>query len=227
MSLIRRHHAHLDGRPSFSPGAIVDPAREGTLSIVVPAKDEADNLTTLIAEVVEVFRPMVGASIARHRLDAFEIVVVDDGSTDETPASSRTGRDYPELRPVTLATNVGQSAATAAGFRAARGDWVATLDADLQNDPADLARLWEALPGHRRRARLAEHARGRLVEAGHQPAGRTGSATRCSASRSATRAARSGSSPARWRCGCRCSAAATGSSARCCSARGAGSSRCR
>ena len=74
---------------------------------------------------------------------------MDDGSTDETPAVlRRLGRDYPELRPITLATNVGQSAATAAGFRAARGDWVATLDADLQNDPADLAVLWEALPGH-------------------------------------------------------------------------------
>ena len=76
-------------------------------------------------------------------------MIVDDGSTDETPAVlRRLGRDYPELRPIALATNVGQSAATAAGFRAARGDWVATLDADLQNDPADLAALWDALPGH-------------------------------------------------------------------------------
>src|SRR3954454_10868687 len=42
MSLIRRHHAHLNDRPSFSPGPVVDPARAGMLSIVVPAKDEAD-----------------------------------------------------------------------------------------------------------------------------------------------------------------------------------------
>ena len=47
-----------------------------------------------------------------------------------------------------LAAGVGQSSATVAGIRAARGDWIATLDADLQNDPADLVRLWEALPGH-------------------------------------------------------------------------------
>ena len=47
-----------------------------------------------------------------------------------------------------LAAGVGQSSATLAGIRAARGDWIATLDADLQNDPADLVRLWEALPGH-------------------------------------------------------------------------------
>ena len=43
---------------------------------------------------------------------------------------------------------MGQSAATVAGIRAARGNWIATLDADLQNDPADLVRLWNALPGH-------------------------------------------------------------------------------
>jgi glycosyltransferase involved in cell wall biosynthesis len=56
--------------------------------------------------------------------------------------------EYPELRVLRFRTNAGQSAATAAGFRAAGGDWVAILDADLQNPPAELARLWDALPGH-------------------------------------------------------------------------------
>jgi dolichol-phosphate mannosyltransferase len=56
--------------------------------------------------------------------------------------------EYPELRAIVLAAGVGQSSATLAGLRAARGAWIATLDADLQNDPADLARLWEALPGY-------------------------------------------------------------------------------
>ena len=55
---------------------------------------------------------------------------------------------YPELRGVVLAAGAGQSSATVAGIRAARGNWIATLDADLQNDPADLVRLWNALPGH-------------------------------------------------------------------------------
>jgi glycosyltransferase involved in cell wall biosynthesis len=88
-------------------------------------------------------------SIAAQRYRPFEIVVVDDGSTDETPAVlRRLSAEYLELRPVTLARNVGQSGATAAGFWQARGHWVAMLDADLQNDPADLARLWDALPGH-------------------------------------------------------------------------------
>jgi glycosyltransferase involved in cell wall biosynthesis len=76
-------------------------------------------------------------------------VVVDDGSTDDTPIVLRELKGaYPELRPVTLARNAGQSAATAAGFRAAMGEWVAVLDADLQNRPADLAMLWDALPGY-------------------------------------------------------------------------------
>jgi len=47
-----------------------------------------------------------------------------------------------------LAAGAGQSSATVAGIRDARGNWIATLDADLQNDPADLVRLWKALPGH-------------------------------------------------------------------------------
>jgi dolichol-phosphate mannosyltransferase len=52
------------------------------------------------------------------------------------------------LTGVSLSVGVGQSAAMVAGIRAARGNWIATLDADLQNDPADLVRLWNALPGH-------------------------------------------------------------------------------
>jgi glycosyltransferase involved in cell wall biosynthesis len=77
------------------------------------------------------------------------MIVVDDGSSDGTPAVlDRLARDCPELRPIRLAKNVGQSAATVAGFRLAKGDWVAVLDADLQNRPEDLATLWDALPGH-------------------------------------------------------------------------------
>jgi glycosyltransferase involved in cell wall biosynthesis len=119
------------------------------LSVVVPAKNEAASLPQLVAEIAGALRPLSGSQREGHRLDGFEIVIVDDGSTDETGAVlGQLAPAYPELRPLTLASNVGQSAATAAGFRVARGDWVATLDADLQNDPADLAALWAALPGH-------------------------------------------------------------------------------
>jgi glycosyltransferase involved in cell wall biosynthesis len=76
-------------------------------------------------------------------------VVVDDVSTDESAEVLRQLQtEYPELRPVVLARNAGQSAATLCGFRHAQGDWVAILDADLQNPPAELARLWDALPGY-------------------------------------------------------------------------------
>ncbi|SIO56628.1 Glycosyltransferase involved in cell wall bisynthesis [Singulisphaera sp. GP187] len=123
------------------------------LSVVVPAKNEAAGLPQLVEEIARALRPLcspaAAATAAGARLAGFEIMIIDDGSTDSTPeVLEGLGEAYPELRPVRLARNVGQSAATAAGFREARGDWLATLDADLQNDPADLAALWQALPGH-------------------------------------------------------------------------------
>ena len=152
MSTVRRDDAHASNLPTPSasgPTADRVEARRGTLSIVVPAKDEAANLTQLVDEIARAFRPLVDRPGGRHRLEAFEVVIVDDGSTDETAAVlDRLGDSYPELRRVILARNVGQSAATVAGFRAARGDWVGVLDADLQNPPADLATMWDALPGY-------------------------------------------------------------------------------
>lgn len=119
------------------------------LSVVIPARNEAASLPQLVDEIAETLRPICGVRGVGHLLDGFEIVIVDDGSTDETPAVLRQmAPDYPELRPLVLSRNVGQSSATAAGFRAARGEWVATLDADLQNHPFDLAALWAVLPGH-------------------------------------------------------------------------------
>ena len=118
------------------------------LSVVVPAKNEAASLPRLVEEIVQAFRPLCGAHVPGPTLASFEIVIVDDGSTDESPlVLRRLAGEFSELRPLRLAQSVGQSSATAAGIRAARGNWVATLDADLQNDPADLAVLWRALPG--------------------------------------------------------------------------------
>jgi glycosyltransferase involved in cell wall biosynthesis len=145
------------------------------LSVVVPARNEVAGLPQLIDEIARALRPLrdggsrPGRSRDRERavgpgsealplpdrrgswrrLAGFEILIVDDGSTDRTPeVLGSLAADYPELRGIVLADGVGQASATVAGIRAARGDWIATLDADLQNDPADLVRLWEALPGH-------------------------------------------------------------------------------
>ncbi len=147
MSIVRQDRGH-------GPSTIVvgDPKESGIsrfLSIVVPAKNEAASLPTLVDEVAAAFRPLVDRRRDEgNPLAGFEILIVDDGSTDDTSlVLDRLARSYPELRPLRLKRNAGQSAATLAGFHAARGAWVAILDADLQNNPADLARLWDALPG--------------------------------------------------------------------------------
>ena len=128
---------------------VIEASGQGILSVVVPAKDEAASLPQLVEEVTRALRPLRLDRKSGPKLVDFELVVVDDGSTDATSeVLQRLVAEYPELWVVRLAENVGQSAATAAGFREARGEWVATLDADLQNDPADLAVLWDALSGH-------------------------------------------------------------------------------
>ena len=110
-----------------------EPNREPELSVVVPAYNEVESLPVLLAELCPVLE-------ATGR--TWEIVLVDDGSTDGTTEVVRAAaaRD-PRIRPVLLAANSGQSAALAAGFARMRGQIVVTLDADLQNDPADLPRL--------------------------------------------------------------------------------------
>jgi dolichol-phosphate mannosyltransferase len=103
------------------------------LSVVIPYRDEALSLPALHAELCEV-------------LDAFsfksEIIFVDDASRDEggTIVRALAAKDR-RVRGLSLSPRCGQSAALSAGFRAARGEIVATLDADLQNVPADLPRL--------------------------------------------------------------------------------------
>jgi glycosyltransferase involved in cell wall biosynthesis len=115
---------------------------------VVPAKNEADSLPRLVEEIATALRPLCGRGWSRP-LSGFEVIIVDDGSTDRTRSVlKRLLMDWPELRVLQLAKSGGQSVATVAGIRAAQGGWIATLDADLQNDPADLVRLWDALPGY-------------------------------------------------------------------------------
>ncbi len=104
------------------------------LSVVVPLRDEAPNLRGLHSEIVA----------ALEAIDApWEVVYVDDGSTDAGPALLRElAIEDPRARVVTLARAYGQSTALVAGAEAARGEWIGTLDADCQNDPRDLVALW-------------------------------------------------------------------------------------
>jgi dolichol-phosphate mannosyltransferase len=121
------------------------------LSIVIPARDEAASLPQLVEQITRALRPLChqSHSTAPEQLAGFEIIVVDDGSTDETSLVLGDLADvYAELRPLRLKATVGQSGALTAGIRMAQGNWIATLDADLQNDPADLVKLWKALVGY-------------------------------------------------------------------------------
>ena len=102
------------------------------LSVVVPVFNEQDNVAPLVREIVAALRGTV----------AFEIVYVDDHSRDDTLAMLRGLKsEVPELRVLHHAVQSGQSTAIRTGVKAARGEWIATLDGDGQNDPADIPKL--------------------------------------------------------------------------------------
>lgn len=110
-------------------------------SIVLPAYEEAGNLGPLCSEILEVV-----ASDEMADFRPVEIIVVDDGSTDDTGAVIRELADkHDAVRGIFLQRNFGQSAALQAGFDRARGEYVVTLDADGQNNPADIPTLLETL----------------------------------------------------------------------------------
>ncbi len=105
------------------------------LSIVIPVKDEAGNIAPLVGEIVAALDP--------SGID-YEIVYVDDGSADATAAEiARLQASNRRLRLVRHAGTCGQSAAIRSGVKAARAAWIATLDGDGQNDPADIPALWQ------------------------------------------------------------------------------------
>jgi glycosyltransferase involved in cell wall biosynthesis len=117
------------------------------LSVVIPVYNEEENLPPLWEELRSVLEPL-GLS--------FEVVFVDDGSRDRSAEIIRGFRERdPRVRLVRLKANAGETAATDAGFKAAGGRWVVTMDADLQNDPHDIPAMlahleqWDAVTGWR------------------------------------------------------------------------------
>ncbi len=132
-------------RPHSADPAAALPA----ISVVIPMRNEGPNVLPLVAEIAQ--------ALAGH---PYEIICVDDGSTDDTrerllEAAAR----YPVVV-LRHASSCGQSAGVVSGVLAARAPWIATLDGDGQNDPADIPALWA-------RAR-AEGAAGDLLVAGHR-----------------------------------------------------------
>ncbi len=118
------------------------------VSVVIPVCNEQDNVEPLAREI--------HAALAGRY--AFETIFVDDGSADATAQAVRDARGagMPEIRLIRHSVRSGQSAAVATGVRDARAPWIATLDGDGQNDPADIPKLLEA-------ARAASSPRLRLV----------------------------------------------------------------
>ena len=117
------------------------------LSVVIPVYNEEENLRPLWEELRGVLQ---GLGLA------FEVIFVDDGSGDRSAEIIRGFRDGdPRVRMVRLKANAGETAATDAGFKAARGKWVVVMDADLQNDPRDIPAMlahldrWDAVTGWR------------------------------------------------------------------------------
>ena len=153
------------------------------LSVVIPVYNEEENLRPLWEELRGVLD-----GLGR----AFEVVFVDDGSRDRSAEIIRGFREADRrVRLVRLKANAGETAATDAGFKAARGTWIVVMDADLQNDPRDIPALlshldtWDAATGWRvnrgegdnwlRRvsARVANGVRNRLSDESIQDSGCT------------------------------------------------------
>ena len=123
-------------------GELVSAARGVELSVVAPAHNEEENIDSLVREI--------GAALVPTGI-SFEAVIVDDGSTDRTRAKLISLMPaHPWLRCIAMSRTPpgkgnGQSAAFHAGFRACRGELIAVLDADLQNDPAEIPAMVKLL----------------------------------------------------------------------------------
>jgi glycosyltransferase involved in cell wall biosynthesis len=111
-----------------------DPTRAIELSVLIPVHNEEENVTLMIDRVADALKDFG---------KPWELIIIDDGSTDATLLNARKqlGRPGFDLKIIEFQRNFGQAAGLQAGFDAARGRLIATLDGDLQNDPYDIPRM--------------------------------------------------------------------------------------
>ena len=129
--------AHTDVLPGSEPAAEREPRREPEISVVVTVLNEAATLDELVRRTVATL-----AGLGRP----FEVIVVDDGSTDGSFAAlERLHAEDTRIRAVRFKRSFGQHPAMHAGLSRARGTIVVTMDGDLQNQPEDIPRLVEAV----------------------------------------------------------------------------------
>lgn len=112
-----------------------------SVSIVVPLYNEEGSVRSLHGEIVKMSEAPAGLRVPAD----WEIIFVDDGSTDRTPEICR---ELEPLKYIRLDPNRGQTAALDRGFKEAQGDYIAALDGDGQNDPADIPRMLQYLMDH-------------------------------------------------------------------------------
>ena len=124
-------------KPAPAPARARELSRPRTISVVIPVYNEAESVLELVTSLVSVLGPGPAP---------YEILFVDDGSTDGTfDAIAGARATDPAVRAVRFRRNYGKSAALAAGFREARGDLIVTIDGDLQDDPREIPALIEKL----------------------------------------------------------------------------------
>ncbi len=108
------------------------------ISIVVPVYNEEKNISILYRKIKAAFAKMPGKD--------FEVIFVDDGSTDASLSEiKRLGRKDKRVKEIAFTRNFGQTFAWDAGIRLSKGRYIVTIDADLQNDPADIKLLYDKL----------------------------------------------------------------------------------
>ena len=113
------------------------------VSVVVPVYNEEENVAKLVDEIAMAFSGAVSGSLAGTK---YEMIFVNDASTDNTlSVLTELKKTYPELRAISHRKNAGQSRAVRSGVLAAKSKYIATLDGDGQNDPADIPALFKQI----------------------------------------------------------------------------------